>query len=144
MDTNEQSQKPYGSTLIFWLPKLARRETNNFRTQLLKKYVNGVQEVNMCNEKLLCDKTVVPRPFLNPDCCFPSFLFGVRNKPVEKGITALKDNTGLDVPIPISIANKQLEKLSLQYSGQLQRHLDCSVFTSERKTKSNSKDNILF
>ena len=74
----------------------------------------------------------------------PSFLFGVRNKPVEKGITALKEQTGLDAPIPISIVNKQLEKMSLEYSGQLPRHLDCSVFTSERKTKSNSKDNILF
>ena len=34
---------------------------------------NVVQEVTIDNEKLLCDKSVVPRPILPPDCRFPIF-----------------------------------------------------------------------
>ena len=40
---------------------------------MINEYLNGVQEVDIGKEKLLCDKSVVPRPILAPDCRFPSF-----------------------------------------------------------------------
>ena len=72
----------------------------------------------------------------------PIVLFGIRIKPDENGISALSATTGLDVLIPNSIVNRQLEKLSFEYVRQLQSHLDYLVFTSDRKTKSSSKDNV--
>ena len=72
----------------------------------------------------------------------PIVLFGIRIKPDENGISALSATTGLDVLIPNSIVNSQLEKLSFECIRQLPSHLDLLVFTSERKTKSSSKDNV--
>ena len=62
----------------------------------------------------------------------PIVLFGIRMKPDENGISALSATTGLDVLIPNSIVNSQLEKLSFEYIRQLQSHLDLLVFTSEK------------
>ena len=69
-------------------------------------------------------------------------LFGIRIKPDENGISALSATTGLEVLIPNSIVNSQLKKLIFEYIRQLRSHLDLLVFTSERKTKSSSKDNV--
>ena len=40
---------------------------------MTSEYLNGVQEFTIGNEKLLCDKSVVPRPILPPDYRFPAF-----------------------------------------------------------------------
>ena len=40
---------------------------------MINEYLNGVQGVDIGKEKLLCDKSVVPRPILPPDCCFAIF-----------------------------------------------------------------------
>ena len=54
----------------------------------------------------------------------PIFLFVIRIKPDENGISALSATTHLDVLIPNSIVNSQLKKLALEYIRQLQSHLD--------------------
>ena len=72
----------------------------------------------------------------------PIVLFGIRTKPDDNGISALSAATGLDVLIRYSIVNHQLEKLSSEHIRQLQSQLNCLVFTSERKTKSSSKEDI--
>ena len=73
VDTNEQSQNVSGVYIdVFDLPELAKRQTEGCRSQMTNEYLNGVQEVTIGNEKLLCDKSV-PRPILPPDCRFPIF-----------------------------------------------------------------------
>ena len=34
---------------------------------MINEYLNGVQEIDIGKEKLLCDKFVVPRPISPPD-----------------------------------------------------------------------------
>ena len=74
VDTNEQS--PNVSIVcidVIDLPELAIKPTKYFRTQMTNEYLNGVQEVTIGNEKVLCDKSVVPRLILPPDCRLPIF-----------------------------------------------------------------------
>ena len=74
VNTIEQSQNVSGVYIdVFDLPELAKRQTEGFRSQMTIEYLNGVQEVTIGNEKLLCDKSVVPRPILPPDCRFLIF-----------------------------------------------------------------------
>ena len=74
VDTKEQSQIVSSVYIdVFDLPELAKRESEDFRTQMINEYLNGVQEVDIGKEKLLCDKYVVPRPILPPDGRFPIF-----------------------------------------------------------------------
>ena len=40
---------------------------------MMNESLNGIQEVTIGNKKLLCDKSVVPRHILPPDCRFPIF-----------------------------------------------------------------------
>ena len=72
----------------------------------------------------------------------PIVLFGIRIKPDENGISALSATTGLDDLFPNAIVNDKLEKLPSEYIRQLQSHLECLVFPSERKRRSSSKVNI--
>ena len=75
VDTSEQSQNVSGVYInnVFDLPQLAKRQKTDFLTRMTIEYLNGVQEVIIGNEKLLHDKSVVPRTVLPPDCCFPIF-----------------------------------------------------------------------
>ena len=74
VDTNENSQKVSGVYFdVFGLPDLAKNQTEDFKTQMTNEYLNGVKEVSIGKEKLLCDKFVVSRIFLPPDCRF--FIF---------------------------------------------------------------------
>ena len=74
VDTKEQPQIVSSVYIdVFDLPELAKRQSEDFRTQMINNYLNGVQEVDIGKEKLLCDKSVVPRPILPPDCRFPIF-----------------------------------------------------------------------
>ena len=78
-------------------------------------------------DNLLCD---VDKLLGNVD----KILVNSRTESDEDGISALSATTG-PVLIPKSIVTEQLEKLSFEYIRQLQNHLDCLVFTSERNTK---------
>ena len=73
-DTKEQSQNVSSVYIdVFDLPELAKRQSEDFRTQMINECLNGVQEVDIGKEKLLCDKSNVPRPILPPACRFPIF-----------------------------------------------------------------------
>ena len=61
VDTKEQSRIVSSVYIdVFDLPELAKRQSEDFRTQMINEYLNGVQEVDIGKEKLLCDKSVVP------------------------------------------------------------------------------------
>ena len=63
VDTKEQSQIVSGVYIdVFDLPEVAKRQSEDFRTHMINEYLNGVQEVDIGKEKLLCDKSVAPRP----------------------------------------------------------------------------------
>ena len=73
IDTKEQSQiVSIVYTDVFDLPELAKRQSEDFRTQMINEYLNRVEEDDIGKEEFLCDKSVVPRPILPPDCPFPS------------------------------------------------------------------------
>ena len=74
VDTLEQSQIVSSVYInVFDLPELAKRRSEDFRTQMINEYLNGVQETDIGKEKLLCDKFFVPPPILPPDCRFLIF-----------------------------------------------------------------------
>ena len=56
VDTKEQSQIVSSVYInVFDLPELAKRQSEDFRTQMINEYLNGVREVDIGKEKLLCD-----------------------------------------------------------------------------------------
>ena len=58
--TNELTQIVSGVYIdVFDSRALAKKQTNDFRTPLINEYLNGVQEVAIGNEKLLCGKSIV-------------------------------------------------------------------------------------
>ena len=58
LKNNPKSYPASTSTFYdFDLPELAKRQSENFRTQMINEYLNGVQEVDIGKEKFLCGKS---------------------------------------------------------------------------------------
>ena len=47
---------------VFNSPELAKGQTENFFPQMMNEYFNGVHEITIVNEELLCEKFLVSRP----------------------------------------------------------------------------------
>ena len=53
---------------VFGLLGIAKRQTNDFCTQMINEHLNAAQDVTIGNENFLRDKYFVSQSILPPDC----------------------------------------------------------------------------